>query len=85
MQKIEGKPDISYPTIWEYKLFTTDEKAIYERLFELIDKKYDLSYSKSSKNGKYKSFKLTLEVDSEEHRNRVFKKIKELDIVAYVL
>jgi putative lipoic acid-binding regulatory protein len=85
MQNIEGKPEINYPTEWEYKVFTTDENAIHEKLFELIDKKYDLTHSKSSKKGKYTSLKLTLEVDSEEHRDRLFREIKDLEIVAYVL
>lgn len=85
MKKIEGKPQISYPTVWEYRIFTTDSEAIYSKIFEIVDKEYNLSHSKASKKGKYHSFKLTLEVDSEEHRDWLFREIKRLDIVAYLL
>jgi len=76
---------VEYPCKWEYKLIGESEKHLQEAVFELIDIEYEFVASKVSKKGKYKSFNLTLEVKSDEHRIDIFNKLKVHSAVKMVL
>lgn len=79
------KPKILYPTKWHYKIVCTDEERLKIELFEILDKKYTIEASRVSKKGKYKSFLVVIEVESADERDRIFRKIKALESVVYLL
>jgi len=79
-------PEINYPCQWSYKVIGSNA----ERLLEVIDEascgiEYDVSLSNVSRNAKYCSLNLTLEVPSEFIRNLIFQKLGESEHIKYVL
>lgn len=80
------RPEINYPCKWSYKVIGSNA----ERLLEAIDKAscgidYDVVLSNVSKNAKYLSLNLTLEVPSEFMRKLIFQKLGESEHIKYVL
>lgn len=83
--QIEGKPNIEYPCPWEYRIIGTSQSKIEEFCKSIANgKKYKLEKSKNQTD-KYISLVFTIEVDNEENRDCIFKKIKEQDFVKMVL
>lgn len=76
--EINGKkPQITYPTFWEYKVIFdnfADENSIIKEC--VGDKNHKLTPSNSSKNGKFKSFNLVVLVSSENERLELFSLLK---------
>lgn len=80
------KPQITYPCQWEYKLIVLQNTDINKIIKSIInDKPYNVSLSNESKNGKYESFNLSLEVESQEQREEFFAKFKQNEQTKYVL
>jgi len=64
---------IKYPCDWEYRIIGPDEAALKNAVIEVMgDKKYDLSFSNISKNGKYFSLSVKTFVENEEIRNVLY-------------
>lgn len=82
---LHKKQEIVYPTKWHYKIVCTDEERLKLELFDLLDKKYTIEHSKVSREGKYKSFLVVLEVESADERDSIYRGIKALESVVYVL
>ena len=82
---LHKKAEITYPTQWHYKVVCTDEEQFKSAITTILEKEHSLEYSKESKEGKYKSFLLITEVANEEERNHIFRTIKSLEVVAFVL
>lgn len=80
------KPEITYPCEWEYKLIVLQSTDINKIIKTIInDKPYNVSLSNESKSGKYESFNLALEVQSEKQREEFFTKFKQHKDIKYVL
>lgn len=80
------KPEISYPSEWEYKIIITknlDVKKIIEDI--LKGKEYSLKASKTSKEGKYESYSVKTLVTNEDEREEFFSSFKSHENVKYVL
>ncbi len=77
--EINGKkPEIIYPTFWEYKIIfdsSSDEKSIIKEC--VGDRKHKLKISHTSKNGKFKSFNLSVLVNSDTERLELFTLLKK--------
>ncbi|NOX25766.1 MAG: DUF493 domain-containing protein [Deltaproteobacteria bacterium] len=67
---------ISYPCSWSYKIIGQDKDMVKEAITAITAGKYTLNYSNASRTGKYHSWSLTLEVNSEAERNTLFKALK---------
>ncbi|WP_104759169.1 HP0495 family protein [Helicobacter bizzozeronii] len=81
-----NKPQITYPTLWEYRLITDDPRALLEELPQILgrqDYKADLNHM--SAHGKYTSLQLCLEVASQEERDRLFSALSTHAFVKWVL
>lgn len=77
------KPQINYPCKWNYKIVVDEDFDIKEIETILKDKKFDLQKSNESSNKKYTSYNITLEVQDEEERLRIFDDLKKK--VKYIL
>ncbi|OBV29716.1 hypothetical protein BKN38_06390 [Helicobacter sp. CLO-3] len=84
MQHIEGKPDITYPCQWEYRIVGEKQHRIEEIVGDIMQKPYYLEVKNHSSGGRFVSMHLSTMVDSEEERNEIFSKLanhKEIKMV----
>jgi uncharacterized protein len=83
---LEGRPLIEYPCSWEYKAIGWDEDSMRSAIAEIMaDRAHDLSFSRSSSAGRYCSLLLVVTVDSEDHRDSIFKALQEHRHIRMVL
>ncbi len=80
------RPEIKYPCKWGYKVIGTDV----DKILKAIEKAsmgltYDVTPSNISKNGKYFSINITLEVPNEAVRNLIYEKLSENPDVKMVI
>ncbi len=73
------KPDIQYPCIWSYKIIT-DAMPVVLKAFE-----YQFSESRQSKTGKFTSFHLSMQVNSEEERNTILNILRDIPSIKFIL
>lgn len=85
MQEINGKPQIDYPTQWEYRIIGKDKKKLEEIVKEIFPQGYELKYGQASSGGKFVSIVVSAEVASEQERNELFAKLKNHPQVSMVL
>lgn len=85
MHEIEGKPQIDYPTQWEYRIIGKDKKELEEIVKETFPKSYTLKDGNTSQGGKFVSIVVSTEVASEEERNELFAKLKSHPQISMVL
>ncbi len=72
------KPEINYPCQWSYKIIGHDKELVRDAAESVFEgKQYLLTYSKSSRTGKYHSWAAELVVDSEVMRNSLFQALQK--------
>ncbi|WP_208348408.1 HP0495 family protein [Helicobacter pylori] len=80
------KPTIIYPCVWDYRvIMTTKDTSALKELLETYQRPFKLEFKNTSKNAKFYSFNVSMEVSNEAERNEIFQKISQLEIVAHVL
>ncbi len=80
------KPTIIYPCFWDYRvIMTTNDTSMLKELLETYQRPFKLEFKNTSKNAKFYSFNVSMEVSSEEERNEIFQKISQLEVVAHAL
>jgi len=80
------KPEINYPCQWPYKIIGSNSEVIKQTIRNLLENiEYQISESNRSKSGKFTSFNLSVQVDSEEERNRIFNILKSIPTVKMVM
>ena len=83
---ISGKPEVSYPCQWDFKVIGTDEPALRRAIEQIVaDRAYQLNVSNRSRGGKYCSLKLTVQVEDEANRNAIFKALSDHNDVTTLL
>jgi putative lipoic acid-binding regulatory protein len=83
---IDGKPQVSYPCHWQYKVIGLKEEAVKQAIREIVsDSDHLISPSKKSSSGKYHSFNLEIFVTSEESRNFFFNELRAHSAVTMVI
>ncbi|PUD44304.1 HP0495 family protein [Helicobacter pylori] len=86
MPSDSGKPTIIYPCLWDYRvIMTTNDTSALKELLETYQRPFKLEIKNTSKNAKFYSFNISMEVSSEEERNEIFQKISQLEVVAHAL
>lgn len=84
--KNQDKPEISYPCSWSYTVIGIHSTSIEEAVISVIgQRECSFEASKTSKGGKYCSYKLKLLVHNEDERNLIFEEIKKHKHVKMVL
>jgi putative lipoic acid-binding regulatory protein len=82
----DRRPVIEYPCPWEYKAIGWDETAMREAITEIMaDRQHDLSFSRTSGAGRYCSMLLVVTVESEDHRNAIYRALQEHRHIRMVL
>ncbi len=80
------KPTIIYPCLWDYRvIMTTKDTSMLKKLLETYQRPFKLEFKNTSKNAKFYSFNVSMEVSSESERNEIFQKISQLEVVVHVL
>ncbi|WP_120904894.1 HP0495 family protein [Helicobacter pylori] len=80
------KPTIIYPCLWDYRvIMITKDTSVLKELLETYQRPFKLELKNTSKNAKFYSFNVSMEVSSEAERNEIFQKISQLEVVAHAL
>ncbi|WQU77624.1 DUF493 family protein [Helicobacter pylori] len=80
------KPTIIYPCLWDYRvIMTTNDTSALKELLETYQRPFKLEFKNTSKNAKFYSFNVSMEVSSESERNEIFQKISQLEVVVHAL
>ncbi len=80
------KPTIIYPCLWDYRvIMTTNDTSALKELLETYQRSFKLEFKNTSKNAKFYSFNVSMEVLDESERNEIFQKISQLDGVVQTL
>ncbi|WP_187881279.1 DUF493 family protein [Helicobacter pylori] len=80
------KPTIIYPCLWDYRvIMTTNDTSTLKELLETYQRPFKLEFKNTSKNAKFYSFNVSMEVLNESERNEIFQKISQLEVVAHAL
>ncbi|MGN8340945.1 HP0495 family protein [Helicobacter pylori] len=80
------KTTIIYPCLWDYRvIMTTNDTSTLKKLLETYQRPFKLEFKNTSKNAKFYSFNVSMEVSNEAERNEIFQKISQLEIVAHAL
>lgn len=69
---LEGKPEISYPCVWEYRIIGENCDKIQEIVSQIMQTPYCLESKNRSSNGRFVSMHLSTTVDSEAYRNEIY-------------
>ncbi|GAA8559547.1 DUF493 family protein [Helicobacter pylori] len=86
MPSDSGKPTIIYPCLWDYRvIMTTKDESVLKELLETYQRPFKLELKNTSKNAKFYSFNVSMEVSNEAERNEIFQKISQLDGVVQTL
>ncbi|WRA32418.1 DUF493 family protein [Helicobacter pylori] len=80
------RPTIIYPCLWDYRvIMTTNDTSTLKELLETYQRPFKLEFKNTSKNAKFYSFNVSMEVSNEAERNEIFQKISQLEVVAHAL
>ncbi|MCQ2635031.1 DUF493 family protein [Helicobacter pylori] len=80
------KPTIIYPCLWDYRvIMTTNDTSALKELLETYQRPFKLEFKNTSKNARFYSFNVSMEVSSESERNEIFQKISQLEVVVHAL
>ncbi|MCQ2629263.1 DUF493 family protein [Helicobacter pylori] len=80
------KPTIIYPCVWDYRvIMTTKDTSALKELLETYQRPFKLEFKNTSKNARFYSFNVSMEVLDEAERNEIFQKISQLDGVVQTL
>ncbi|WP_028579204.1 HP0495 family protein [Desulfogranum japonicum] len=85
-QTCDCKPEIEYPTAWQYKIIGYSREAIEEAVFTAVKgASFLLTHSNTSSGGKYISMNLELVVETESHRLSLYDELVQHPDVKVVL
>ncbi|MCQ2686669.1 DUF493 family protein [Helicobacter pylori] len=80
------RPTIIYPCLWDYRvIMTTKDTSALQGLLETYQRPFKLEFKNTSKNAKFYSFNVSMEVLDEAERNEIFQKISQLEVVVHAL
>ncbi|UEB13677.1 HP0495 family protein [Helicobacter pylori] len=80
------RPTIIYPCLWDYRvIMTTKDTSALKELLETYQRPFKLEFKNTSKNARFYSFNVSMEVSNESERNEIFQKISQLDGVVQTL
>ncbi|GAA7611043.1 DUF493 family protein [Helicobacter pylori] len=64
---------------------TTNDTSVLKELLETYQRPFKLELKNTSKNAKFYSFNVSMEVLNEAERNEIFQRISQLEVVAHAL
>jgi putative lipoic acid-binding regulatory protein len=82
----DKRPEIIYPTKWDYKIIGSDVDEMVKAVESIVnDLVYDLSASNISKKANYFSLNLAVQVPSEIVRDLIFQKLAAHPAIKFVI
>jgi len=82
----DKRPEISYPTKWEYKIIGPNVEEMVTAVENIVaDLEYDLTPSNISKKATYFSLNLLVLVPSEIVRDKIFQELKNHPAIKFVI
>lgn len=85
-ESCSNKPRIDYPCPWLFKVIGSDRQAVAAAIAEVMGAtEHLLVHANASSGGKYHSFNLELVVESEAHRDRLYRELSACAAVKVVL
>ena len=85
-QVLEGKPEISYPCLWQYKVIGEEKELVIAAIQEICEPiPVTISHSHSSSSGRYHSLNAEIEVQDEEARLSLYRALHNHPHVKVVL
>ena len=86
MQPLLGRPEITYPTSWTYRIICTREDAVRAAMAEVLGSiEHRFQNLGASSGGRYQRLELVALVRDEAHRNEIFAALGRLAEVRFVL
>ena len=83
---LEGKPLISYPCEWPYRIVCGDEAVVREAVASIVgDAAHSLARIGASSSGRYARLELVVTVRDEDQRNAIFAALGRVASVRFVL
>src|SRR5210317_254907 len=80
------KAQIEYPCQWLYKVIGDDLEKLHQILLEIVrDDRCNITFSNSSRTGKFHCLNLEMTVENEEERNSIYMELKSHPEVKMVL
>jgi hypothetical protein len=80
------KPEINYPTKWEYKIIGSDVDEMIKAVETIVkDFEFELVPSNISKKANYFSMNVIVFVPTEEFRDKIFKQLTEHPAIKFVI
>jgi len=81
-----GKPEVSYPCRWGYRVIGTCAEATRAAIDEVVgDNDHRLELARTSATGRYVSFHLDVLVRDEPHRISIYDALSEFTCIKIVL
>jgi len=81
-----NRPEITYPTKWEYKIIGSNVDEMVNAVESIVvDLEYDLTPSNISKKGKYFSLNVLVLVPSENIRDKIFQELTKHPAIKFVV
>ena len=83
----EKKAEITFPCIWEYRIFCQSEKcdAAENAIRSMGIKELKIEAGATSGSGSYRTIRMNFSVDSKAEANEVGERLKKLDGVRFIL
>lgn len=75
----------TYPRSWSYILITQDENATKIAVKNIMQKSFNLRLKNKSKNEKFVSLELSLEVQSLDEQHEIYNKLLKIPSILQVL
>lgn len=86
MVTLEGKPEITYPCRWSYKLIGRFADLIEKEAKEIAgERPHDIKEGNKSRTGKFISMELTVEVCHENERLHIYECLTKSQVIMQVL
>ena len=80
------KPEINYPTKWEYKIIGSNVDEMIKAVESIVvDLEYDITPSNISKKANYFSLNVSVIVPSEFVRDKIFQNLTEHTAIKFVI
>lgn len=80
------RPEIEYPTRWGYRVVGTSEDALRALVVEIVGgAEHEIHGVQPSSKGAYVSLRMSVTVVDEAHRDDVYRRLIEADVVKLVL
>ncbi|RMF16324.1 MAG: DUF493 domain-containing protein [Candidatus Dadabacteria bacterium] len=80
------KPEINYPTVWEYCVMGEDPDALRALIGQVtMNRAKKIRHGNTSRSGKYVSIRFQVAVTNEAERLRIFEDLRDSDICRWVL